>query len=217
MLCLVYPIKRLKVWRSLQRRHKPLEKERYSLLKKCLNLIIQKATWKKAVIFTALFAALFALINYSSVGVAGLLRITGGANILDFEFGFTQEKAYQMLTALGEEGRAFYFSKILPLDFPFPMTYAFFFAGWMALLIKHTSFKRTPTYLLLIPACAMLSDWTENMGLIAMLNNYPNLPIWAVNLASTAGIFKNVLIGTSGITVGILSIIFFVKKVQKNS
>ena len=103
-----------------------------------LNTVIQKASWKKAVSFTALFAAFYVLINFSQIGVAGLLKITGGASILDFEFGYSSEKAYGILTALGVEGRTFYLMRILPMDFPLPLTYMLFFTGVIALLCKHT-------------------------------------------------------------------------------
>jgi hypothetical protein len=88
--------------------------------------LILKASLKKAIIFSAIFAIMFALINKSGIGVAGLLKITGGASILDLEIGYTYEQAKDILTALGEEGRAFYLTRIMPLDFPFPVAYMLF-------------------------------------------------------------------------------------------
>jgi len=162
-----------------------------------LDTIIQKSSWKKAVIFTALFLAAFITINFSSIGVAGLLEITGGPSILDFEVGYTQEEAYDMLTALGPEGRAFYLTKGMPLDFPFPVSYMLCYVALMALLIKHTAPKKWCKYLLFMPVLAMLFDFTENIGIIVMLNSYPNLPAWAVSLASTFGILKFTFSGGS--------------------
>jgi len=169
-----------------------------------LNTIIQKATWKKATVFTLLFAALYVLINFSGIGVAGLLRITDGANILDFEYGYTYDKAYNMLTALGIEGRAFYQTRILPIDFPFPFSYMLFYSGFIALLIKHIRPSKLLGYLLFIPVLAMLSDWIENIGIISMLSNYPALPDWSVSLASTMGMLKtSCTIGSIAIIVGL--------------
>jgi len=76
--------------------------------------VIEKATWKKALSFTVLFAFFLVLINFTGIGVAGLLSITDGANILDFEFGFTHERASEMLMALGSDGRAFYLTRVIP-------------------------------------------------------------------------------------------------------
>ena len=177
--------------------------------------IIQKATWKKVVLFTVLAVFFLILINYSSIGVAGLLKITDGANILDFEFGYNQEEAYQMLTALGTDGRLFYLTTLLPLDVLFPFASMLFFAGWIALLIKYTSGKYWYKYLLLIPILAMLFDWMENVGIIAMLISYPDLPAWAVYLASISGMLKTIFIAGNIIVIGLLLIMFLVKKTRK--
>jgi hypothetical protein len=169
-----------------------------------------------AILFTVLFLALFTLINFSGIGVAGLLKITNGANILDFEFGYTYEKAYGMLTALGAEGRTFYLTKILPMDFLFPLTYMLFYVGFMALFIKQTTQKKAYRFLLFIPVLAMFCDWTENIGIIALLKGYPDLPDWAVSTASIAGMLKFMfIIGSIAIT-GILFVVFVCLKLRRN-
>ena len=177
-----------------------------------LNKIIQRASLKKAIFFTMLFAVFFVLINFSSIGVAGLLSITGGASILDFEFGFTYETAYYMLTALGEEGRTFYLTRLLPLDFPFPFTVMLFGVGYMALLLKHIAPKRPYKYLLILPVLFMVFDWIENIGIIIMLLNFPNLPVWAALLASISGMLKYISSFGSIVAISVLFIIFLYSK-----
>ncbi|MCL1964796.1 MAG: hypothetical protein FWF69_07025 [Firmicutes bacterium] len=178
---------------------------------KLLNTIIQKASWKKSVLFSVLFVVLYAIINRSGMGVAGLLKITGGANILDFEFGYSSEKAYTLLTALGAEGRSFYLTKILPLDFPFPFAYMLFYVGWIALFIKRVpAVKEWNEYLLLIPVLTFLFDWAENISIIAMLNHYPTLTSWVVFLASIFGMLKMILtIGSISIMIVLLAVSIF--------
>ncbi|MCL1981939.1 MAG: class I SAM-dependent methyltransferase, partial [Clostridiales bacterium] len=123
-----------------------------------------------------------------------------------------QEEAFHMLTALGAGGRSFYLTKILPLDFPFPFAYMLFYAGWIALLLKHIASRDWQKYLLIIPVLAMLYDWMENLGIIILLNTYPNLPAWAVLLASVAGILKLIFIVVSIAVICLLFIAFLVKK-----
>jgi len=185
------------------------------VLNNFLETVIQKASWKKAVLFSALFAASYVLINYSGIGVAGLLKITGGANILDFEFGYSYEKAYNMLTALGVEGRTFYLTKILPMDYPFPLTYMLFYIGFIALLIKHTAKNKPYRFLLFIPVLAMLFDWIENIGLITMLSSYPNLLEWAVPVASIFGMLKTIFMVGSIMIIGVLLVMFVYSKIRK--
>jgi hypothetical protein len=184
-------------------------------LKRLSDIAVHNASWKKTVLFAALFIAFYAVINFSGIGVAGLLNISNGANILDFEFGFTYEKASDMLTALGVEGRDFYLSKIVPLDFPFPFSYMLFYCGVIALAIKNISPKRTLGYLLLIPVLAMLCDWIENIGIIAMLNNYPSLSEWSVSLASIFGIMKTVFTVACIATIATLLFAFAILKLRR--
>jgi len=162
-------------------------------MNRLLDCIVQKVIWKIALLFAFLFGVFYLLINFSGFGVAGLLEVTGGASILDFEFGFTYEKALAMLGALGADGRSFYLTKIIPLDFLFPLSYMLCYSSLIALLLKYTSLRKPGIYLLMFPVLGMLCDWTENIGIIVMLNSYPNLHEWVVSLTSTAGIIKAVL------------------------
>lgn len=181
-----------------------------------MNTIIEKQTWKKTIIASVLFAALYILINFTAVGVAGLLQLTGGANILDFEFGYTTDKALAMLTALGEQGRVFYLTKIIPIDFPFPLSYMLFYASWIALLAKRIAPRGRIKYLLMVPFLATVFDWIENIGIISMLNNYPSLPGWAVVTASAAGILKTICTIASIMAIAFLFVAILVKRAQKN-
>jgi hypothetical protein len=188
-----------------------------TMVRRLSHIIIHRASWKRAILFAALFGVFYVVINFSRIGVAGLLNVSHGANILDFEFGYTYEKAFGMLTALGAEGRAFYLSKIMPLDFPYPFSYMLFYSGTIALMIKSISSKRDLGYLLVTPILAMLCDWTENIGIITMLHNYPSLPEWSVSLASTFGMLKTVFMVVTIATIAALIIIFaFLKLSRKN-
>ena len=185
-------------------------------MKKAFGIVIEKSTWKTSVFFTLLFITFYLLINFSGIGVSGLLDITGGASILDFEFGYTYEKADEMLSALGQEGRNFYLTKLLPLDFLFPLVYMLCFAGTTALLIKCLKQKERLAALLLVPVFAMVFDWSENIGIIAMLHNYKDLPMLAVSLSSISGILKTVFVIGSVITTGVLFLLFILMGIRKN-
>jgi len=172
---------------------------------------------KKAVLFTALFAAFLMLINLSPIGVAGLSETSGSADILDFEVGYTYDEAHEMLSALGEGGRIFYLKRIMPLDFPFPFFYMLCFISWTALLLKLIKLKNRVKYLLFIPVLAMLCDWTENIGIIVMLTGYPDLPSWAVLLSSLSGTFKFIFMGGSILIICVLLIIFIYSAIRKSN
>lgn len=139
-----------------------------------LEMIINEATIRKALLVTGLYIIVFYIINFSSIGVKGLLEVTNGANILDFQNGYSVEQAYNMLTQLGEAGRAFYKNKILPLDYIFPIGNMLLYVSWMSFSLKR--FKGVKIYfkgLLLIPVIAMVADWIENICITIMLYYYP--------------------------------------------
>ena len=47
------------------------------------------------------------LIDYSPIGIAGLLKVSNGVNILDFETRHTADFAYPWLNSTGQAGRTF--------------------------------------------------------------------------------------------------------------
>lgn len=139
------------------------------------RLFIDKASIPGVITAGATFLILLLLIN-GGWGVAELLRMTGGVNILDFSFGYSAQEAYAQLDAMGEAGRAFYRTRIIPLDFPFPAAYALFYMSAMGFLLKGQGLgaKRYTTALLSVPLVAMLADWAENICILSMLNAYPD-------------------------------------------
>lgn len=173
-----------------------------------LDRVIERATWKKVVIFTILFMTFYAIIWFSPIGMAGLQSIAGHTNILDLEAGFTYETAYSLLTELGEDGRTFHLTRILPLDFPFPFSFMLLQSTFIALLLKHMMSPKPFRYLLFMPILAMIFDYIENAGVFVMLTNYPNLPKWAVLLGSVSGILKRIFGQGSLIVIGLLFITY---------
>lgn len=181
-----------------------------------LKRLIEKASLLKVILSTIAFAIMYTVINYSPIGVAGLLKITDGAKILDFEFGYSIEKAYQMLTLLGNEGRYFYLTRILPLDFPFPMaSMLFYFYLTSYLLKKIDGGKSLLNLVLLFPVLCMLFDWMENICIIVMLKQYPSISLAFCSFGSYMTILKSIFIYMKTIAIIILlitAIILFFKR-----
>lgn len=122
----------------------------------------------------AFFAFSAALINGRPFGLAALEEITGGAGILDMAFTYTPEQAYAMLAALGDAGRAFYLTRIVPLDLVFPAAYTLFFAVAISWLLSRWLPAESPWMRAnVVPLVAGVADYCENVGVIAMLLAYP--------------------------------------------
>lgn len=130
---------------------------------------------KNVIISFFVFMVMYYLISFSPLGLAKLTEITNGHSILDMEMGgYTVDQAYEILDALGEEGRVFQMKYIVPLDFPFPLAYGVFYFILLSTLAKNIFRKMKKPWLIgLIGFGATLFDWLENVMIIQLLNNYP--------------------------------------------
>ena len=186
-----------------------------------LNLLkrrIDRASLSKVILTAAAFSVMYAIINYSAAGVAGLLKITNGANILDFEFGYTAEKAYLMLTSLGAEGRFFYLTRVLPLDFLFPLTYMLFYSCVMFFSLKKIANAKSFLRLaVLFPILSMLFDWTENIFVIVMLKQYPLVAPVIYSIGCSATILKFIFTLMSIAFTAILAIAAIIVRIKRKN
>lgn len=177
-----------------------------------LTKLAEKISFGKVMLATLAFVIMYYIINYSSVGVSALLKITGGANILDFELGYSAQKAYNMLTQLGADGRTFYISRIIPLDFPFPAAYMAFYFAWIAFLLKRIDSNRPLLNLfLLFPVLAMLFDWIENVFIIIMLKQYPSAVQAVYTVGSCVTILKFIFSYASLFVIAVLLVAVIIK------
>jgi hypothetical protein len=140
-----------------------------------LSQVIRQAATTKA-FFASLILWLIALIliNGKPFGIAQLQEITGGPTILDMTFTTGPDQVYAVLSALGDAGRAFDLTHIVPLDLAFPFTYGLF----LALGISWALSRLVPSgslwsLLNLAPVFAAAADYCENAGVITLLLAYP--------------------------------------------
>jgi hypothetical protein len=121
-----------------------------------------------------IFLVTAVIINGSPFGLARLQEITGGPTIPDMTFTTGPESVYAVLDALGEAGRAFDLTHIVPLDLVFPFTYGLFLALGISWGFSRLLPEGSPWLLLnLAPLLAAAADYCENAGVITLLLTYP--------------------------------------------
>ena len=178
------------------------------MIREKIDSYVNSMTVWKACAATAVFAVLLWVIDFSPIGVTGLLQVTGGANILDFEAG------YGMLEALGEAGRSFHLTKIMPVDIFFPIGLMFFLTSWMSLFLKKLTKDGSVLHLLpLIAVVNMLLDWSENIGITLMLANYPERLETVCRITSTVSAVKMVCVKTAVVVLLMLFVWFVLWKI----
>ncbi|HEX3002102.1 MAG TPA: hypothetical protein VHN82_07025 [Methanoregula sp.] len=114
------------------------------------------------------------LVNGRPFGVAELKSMTGGVGILDMEVFYTPEQAYSFLAAMGEAGRLFELTRIIPLDLLVPLFYGLFLSAFISWLLHLWLPEKSRWHRLnVIPVIGALFDYIENLGIISMLLAWP--------------------------------------------
>lgn len=143
-------------------------------MKNKIDYLVEKVDIKTTVAATLFFVLMMYLIDFSPIGVAGLLKVSGGTSILDFETRYSADFAYNLLESMGEAGRHFYLTKVMVLDIFFPPSLMLFMFGWLCLSLKKaTNSGSKLRYVIFFPLIYLILDYTENIGITAMLINYP--------------------------------------------
>lgn len=138
------------------------------------NAIRCISTARVLILALILWLLFLALIQGRPFGIAALQDITGGANILDMTFTRGPGEVYAVLDALGDAGRAFDLTRIVPLDLVFPFTYMLFLSVGISWALEQWLNRNSSWFLLnLAPLVAGLADYCENAGVITLLLTYP--------------------------------------------
>jgi len=136
--------------------------------------ICRAATGKAVLVSLFLFMAAAAIISGRPFGLARLQEITGGPTIPDMTFTTGPDSVYAVLDALGDAGRLFDLTHIVPLDLMFPFTYGLFLALGISWGLSRLLPENSPWLLLnLAPVLAAAADYCENAGVITLLLAYP--------------------------------------------
>jgi len=106
--------------------------------------------------------------------------------------GYSYEHAILLMNNLGESGRSIYLTRQLPADFIYPGLFAISYSLLLTwLFLKSFDPKSWVYFLGFIPILAGLFDYLENIGIILMINTYPNLTPGLVRFASITTVLKS--------------------------
>lgn len=124
--------------------------------------------------------------------------ISGGAAILDLNFGNNTAHINHTLAALGEAGRSAYLHIFLPIDACYAVIYAVFYACTLAFFVRRLPLRRKLSWarwIVVLPVVAAACDWWENIAFALMLSQFPALANPAlVASATVATMAKFVLV-----------------------
>lgn len=146
-----------------------------------LNTVTRKLDhWAKGrtvLLLLGLTIALMIVVNtvHLPITVPRIQEVSQGVGILDMHLYYTKDEAYTLLEQLQPEGRRVYSGLLWGFDFIFPALYAITFSLIVTLLYRRAGAPAGPFLrgLAWIPIAAGLFDWSENVSILIILQNYP--------------------------------------------
>ena len=108
-------------------------------------------------------------------------------------FGYGATEAATLLEALGEEGRAYYLKYQIALDTLYPAMLALTLIATICWFGQRMTNSKLVRFGIAFSVGSVLFDYFENLGIAAMIWNWPEVSVPLVYATSSATILKSVL------------------------
>ena len=140
-----------------------------------------------------------------------------GMQLLDMlPTGYDYKYVNELFNTLGETGRETYLTSQLPVDMVYPLLFGISYCLLMGYFLKKIDKLHTPYILLCaLPIIGGIADYFENIGIITMLYNYPNIAETTVNTTSTFSVIKSISTTMFFVTLMIVLLLLGIKAIKK--
>ena len=147
------------------------------------------------------------------VSIPNTMVFSNNMKLLDMmPFGYDAVYVNLLFDQLGTIGRKTYLTTQIPIDMVYPLLFAITYS--LLLIYFFNKIVRSHTilkYLSILPIVAGLSDYLENIGIITLLNNYPN---HSISMVSTTNIFSIIKSSTTSISFLVILILLLIMGVN---
>lgn len=175
--------------------------------------IASKIKWKHIILLLIMFVCMMTFMRYIAAQVKYISRETG---VLDLQLGNSVENILQTMNALGDNGRRYYLTRFLIVDYFYAIIYAaFYFCSILLLLCKNGIRKKSVYNLCLFPIIGMLFDWLENIFLRFIILNWTSRPVVLCILFVVSNLIKFLFVYLSLLLVIIGILRYFICKAKK--
>jgi len=155
------------------------------------NLIFRNINGKKILLLFILTNIIYVFML--TVTIPKVMGFSGGMKLLDMiPTGYNVAYVNSLLTALGEQGRHAYLFNQIPLDLVYPLLFGVSNCLILAFIFKKLGKLESPLfYLCFLPLFAGFFDYSENIGIIALLTNYPNNLVILAQVTNVFSVLKS--------------------------
>ncbi|MGB3636485.1 MAG: hypothetical protein WBA39_02685 [Rivularia sp. (in: cyanobacteria)] len=128
-----------------------------------------------------------------TVTIPNVMEHTEGMKLLDMmPLGYDAEYVNTLFTTLGQTGRNIYLYRQIPMDMIYPLLFGISFSLLLAYFLNKLNKLKTPfLYLCLLPMLAAMADYAENIGIITLLNDYPEISKNTVTMTNSFSLLKS--------------------------
>ena len=151
------------------------------------------------------------------VTIPKTMVFSNGMKLLDMlPMGYNKNYVNELFRTLGENGRVIYLTNQIPVDMVYPLLFGLTYTLILAYFLKKLNKLKSPfTYLCLLPIIAGIADYMENIGIITMLNSYPNLTEITVNTTNIFSVIKSTSTSIFFIALIVILLILVMKFVRR--
>lgn len=127
------------------------------------------------------------------VTIPKTVAYSGGMKLLDMmPQGYDSEYVNELFNKLGEEGREAYLFNQIPVDMIYPFLFGISYSLLIAYFLNKLDKLNTSFFFLcLVPIIAGVADYLENIGIISMLNDYPDLSTTQISTTNLFTLIKS--------------------------
>lgn len=146
----------------------------------------------RAAVCTGIIGAAIYLIMIT-VTLAHIEAVSGHVPFDMRPVGYSPQDATELLGGVGVEGRQYYLQRQIPLDTLYPALLALtliFAMRWFGKRIANEQLERVG---IILSVGAALCDYAENLGIVIMIQSWPDVSDSLVYASSAATISKSVL------------------------
>jgi hypothetical protein len=153
------------------------------------------------------------------VTIPKVMSFSNGMKLPDMlPTGYNPEYMNSLMNQLGKEGRDAYLFQQIPADMVYPLLFAISWCLVLAwFLNKLGKLNGSLFYLSLLPVFAGAFDYFENIGMIIILNSYPENGDTLTHITNVFSILKSTLTTVYFIALIIILLIFLIKKLKNKS
>jgi hypothetical protein len=148
------------------------------------------------------------------VTIPKVMDFSNGMKPMDMmPMGYSVDYVVSLLIVLGNQGRDIYLFNQIPADMLYPMlfgiSYCLLFAYFLNKMGKLDSLW---FYLCLLPILAGGFDYLENIGIIVLLANFPDITAWWITVTAVFTVLKSMISTVYFIALIVMLLIFAYRK-----